>query len=117
MVARRVILITGANTGLGFQIVRALCGSNKSYDILLGGRSLVKVEQAVKSAENEFPSTASKVWPLQVDIEDDDSIQTAFEEVKTKFGRVDALVNNAGTYSWRGIRNVLQQLIDLRYTA
>ena len=96
MTSREVILVTGANTGLGFQIVRALCGSEKAYDILLAGRSLQKVQDAVKSATEEFSSSSSKVHPLQVDIENDESIQKAFEEVQTKFGRVDALINNAG---------------------
>lgn len=95
---REVILITGANTGLGFQIIRALCDSTNAYDILLAGRSLLKAQQAVNSATEEFPSSRSKLWPIQVDIEDDDSIQRAFDEVQTKFGRLDALVNNAGMY-------------------
>jgi hypothetical protein len=43
---KTVLLVTGANTGLGYQIVRALCQSNQSYDILLGGRSLEKAQQA-----------------------------------------------------------------------
>jgi NAD(P)-dependent dehydrogenase (short-subunit alcohol dehydrogenase family) len=95
---QEVVLVTGANTGLGFQIIRALCGSNKAYNILLAGRSLVKAQQAVRSATEDFPSSRSKLWPIQVDIEDDDSIQRAFDEVQTKFGRLDALVNNAGMY-------------------
>ena len=93
---REVILVTGANTGLGFQIIKALSASSKEYNILLAGRSLTKAQQAVKSAAEEFPSSLSKLWPIQIDIEDDDSIHKAFEEVQEKFGKVDALVNNAG---------------------
>jgi NAD(P)-dependent dehydrogenase (short-subunit alcohol dehydrogenase family) len=91
-----VILVTGANTGLGFEIIRALCNSEKIYDILLASRSLLKANEAVKSASKEFSSSPSKLWPLHVDIEDDDSIQKAFEEVQSKFGKLDALINNAG---------------------
>jgi NAD(P)-dependent dehydrogenase (short-subunit alcohol dehydrogenase family) len=95
----QVILVTGANTGLGFQIIRALCSSNQAYNILLGGRSLNKAGEAVKAASEEFPSSQSKLFPIQVDIEDDNSIEAAFKEVQTKFGQLDALVNNAGTHS------------------
>ena len=95
---QEVVLVTGANTGLGFQIIRALCNSTKPYNILLAGRSMVKAQQAVGSAIHEFPSSCSKLWPIQIDIEDDNSIQRAFDEVQTKFGRLDALVNNAGMY-------------------
>ena len=93
---RAVVLITGANTGLGFEMTRALCGSDKAYEILVGGRSLIKAEQATKNVTKDFPSTRSKLWPVQIDIEDDESIQRVFDQVQTKFGRLDALVNNAG---------------------
>ncbi|KAG8851967.1 hypothetical protein FRB96_008982 [Tulasnella sp. 330] len=96
MAQQEVILMTGGNTGLGFQIVRALCNYDKPYHIILGGRSLSKVQDAIRSVEGEFPSSVSKLFPLQVDIEHDDSIQNAFEEIQFKFGRLDTLINNAG---------------------
>lgn len=92
-----VVLITGANTGLGFQMVRVLCSSDRRYDILLGGRSLDKAEQAADAAKREHPSSSSKVHAIQIDITDDESVHSALEEVATKFGKIDALVNNAGT--------------------
>lgn len=96
MSLREVILITGANTGIGYEIVKALCASSKAYDVILAGRSLTKVNDAISTATAEFPQSASKLSAVQVDIEEDDSIKKAFEEVQAKFGRVDALVNNAG---------------------
>ncbi|KAG8889097.1 hypothetical protein FRB98_005847 [Tulasnella sp. 332] len=96
MAQRAVVLITGANTGLGFQIVRALYGSDKPYDIILSGRSLPKVKDAINSAEGEFPSSVSKLSPLHVDIEHDDSIRSAFKQVQSTFGKLDTLINNAG---------------------
>lgn len=94
----RVVLVTGANTGIGFQIVRALCSSSEAYSILVGGRSLAKVQDAIKSAETEFSSTQSNLFPIQVDLESDASINRAFDQVQTKFGKLDALVNNAGMW-------------------
>lgn len=91
-----IVLVTGANTGLGFEMVRALCSSEKVYEVLVGGRSLVKAEEAANAVMKDFPSTRSRVWPVQVNIEDDESIQSIFEEVQTRFGRLEALVNNAG---------------------
>ncbi|PVH95097.1 NAD(P)-binding protein [Periconia macrospinosa] len=76
--ASKVILITGANTGIGYEIVRALCSSSHAYDIIVGGRS------------------PTKLSPIQIDIESDDSINNAFGEVQSKFGKLDILVNNAG---------------------
>jgi len=91
-----IVLITGANTGIGFETVKALAGSNHAYTILLGGRSLEKVEAAIAAAKKEFPSSASTLVPIQIDIESDDSIESAFAEVQSKYGKVDVLVNNAG---------------------
>lgn len=93
---KTIVLVTGANAGLGFEIIRALCSSEKAYEVLVGGRSLVKAQQAANAVMKDFPSTRSRVWPVQVDIEDDESIEGIFDEIRTRFGRLDALVNNAG---------------------
>lgn len=92
----KIVLITGANTGIGFQIVRALCSSNQAYSILVGGRSIAKAQDAIRAAEAELPASPTNLVPIQVDVEDDDSIQSAFDDVQTRFGRLDALINNAG---------------------
>ncbi|KAG8352454.1 hypothetical protein FVEN_g9480 [Fusarium venenatum] len=94
MDGRKLVLVTGANTGLGFQIVKALCGSNTDYEVLVGGRSIKKAEQAIKTLKEEFPS--SHLHAIQVDVEDDISISSAFEHVNNKYGKLDALINNAG---------------------
>ena len=93
---KAIVLITGANTGLGFEMVKGLCRSEVAYEIFIGGRSLAKAEQAATAITKEFAATRSRVWPVQIDIEDDSSIQRAFESVSTKFDRLDALINNAG---------------------
>ena len=98
------ILITGANAGLGLEMVKALYSSGRAYEIIIGGRSLARAEEAADVVKNDFPSTRSTLWPLQIDIEDDQSIQNIFNEVQTKFGRLDALINNAGTKNQSAIR-------------
>ena len=94
-----VVLITGANTGLGYQIVRGLCKSQKQqYTILLGGRSITKAEDAASTASAEFPSAKENIHPVQIDIEDDKSIGDLYNVVEQKYGRLDCLINNAGTW-------------------
>lgn len=91
-----VIFITGANTGLGLEIVKALCKSSKAYTIILGGRDLAKANAAAKEVQAEFTQSPSTVKTVQVDLEEDDSINRAFEHVSTEYGHLDVLVNNAG---------------------
>lgn len=92
----KTIFITGANTGLGYQIIRALATSTSPYTILLGSRSLSKADAAIQSLAAEFPSAKSTITPIQIDIEDDASIAAAVKTIEAKYGHLDALVNNAG---------------------
>lgn len=96
MSTNKVVLITGGNTGIGFEAVKALCKEPTAYDILIGTRSLEKGEAAIISLKNEIPDTVSIISTVQVDIESDDSIKKAFEHVSSKYGKLDVLVNNAG---------------------
>lgn len=90
------ILITGANTGIGFQIVRALSSSSQPYHVLVGARSPAKANDAIKAVQGEFPSSTSKYSPVTIDIESDKSIQNAVAQVSAAHGRLDVLINNAG---------------------
>lgn len=94
--ASKTLLITGGNTGLGFEIIKALCGSDEAYQILLGGRSLQRAEDAAKKALAEFPETQSRIQAVQIDIEDDKSIEALYQQVRSEYGHVDILINNAG---------------------
>ncbi|KAJ0414146.1 hypothetical protein BJY00DRAFT_295629 [Aspergillus carlsbadensis] len=96
MADSRIVFITGANTGIGYQIVKALYSADKPYTVIVGSRSLSKAEDAISSLKAAFSTSKNTLVPLTIDIESDESIQTAAEEVETKFGRIDALINNAG---------------------
>jgi NAD(P)-dependent dehydrogenase (short-subunit alcohol dehydrogenase family) len=91
-----IVLITGGNTGIGYEVVKALFTSSGAYTILMGSRSLEKAKSAISSLRKESGYWNEEIVPIQLDIEDDQSIQDAFDEVKDKFGRVDTLINNAG---------------------
>ncbi|KAF1992347.1 NAD(P)-binding protein [Aulographum hederae CBS 113979] len=96
MGSSNVVLITGGNTGLGYETVKALYSSSQSYMILMGSRNLEKAEQAINRLKSEAAESASTVTPVQIDIESDESISKAFDKVKSEFGHVDTLINNAG---------------------
>jgi len=93
-----IILVTGGNTGIGYETVKTLYASSQPYTVLMGSRSLEKAEASIAKLKSEFPESKNEVLALQVDIEDDESIERAFKEVQEKWGRLDGLVNNAGAY-------------------
>jgi len=96
---KTIVLITGANTGIGLESVRALVKSAKTarpYHILLGSRNIQKGEDAAALVYKENPDTKSSIEPVQIDITDDGSVEKLSALIKDKYGRLDVLVNNAG---------------------
>jgi NAD(P)-dependent dehydrogenase (short-subunit alcohol dehydrogenase family) len=98
IVSSKVILVTGGNSGIGYETVKALLQSKKPYHVLLGSRSLEKAQAALEDLQKECPQTSNTVQVVQVDLTNDESIEKAFEQVKHNPGRLDTLINNAGTY-------------------
>ncbi|KAF9734775.1 hypothetical protein PMIN04_000924 [Paraphaeosphaeria minitans] len=96
MAAKSIVLVTGGNTGLGYETVKALYASPDAHVILMGSRSLDKAYVAIKTLQSEVTESKSEVAPIQIDIEDDASIEKLNKEIESKYGRLDALVNNAG---------------------
>ena len=108
--SKEIVFITGANTGIGYEAVKALFRSQKPYHVLLGSRTPAKADDAIAQLKKEIPTSSSTVEPIQIDITDDDSINKAFETIKEKFGKVDVLVNNAGKLN---IKNCLVYVINI----
>ena len=97
MASPKVVVVTGANDGIGYEAVRAFLESDKAkYHVFLGSRSVEKGQAAIERLHQEVPQPNGTVELLQVDVTSDESIEKAFEQVKAKPGHIDALVNNAG---------------------
>lgn len=111
-----ITFITGGNTGIGYETVKALYASPQAHTILMGSRSLDKATEAISKLQSEVPDTKSNVVSIQIDIEDDASIENAFKEIESKYGRVDTLINNAGMLQERNFSNsgMLRWLIQYR---
>jgi NAD(P)-dependent dehydrogenase (short-subunit alcohol dehydrogenase family) len=90
--SKTVILVSGGNTGIGFEIVKKLASENPNNQILMGCRDTHKGEDAVASM-----GAPRNVNPIQLDITDDESIEHCFLAIQQHFGKLDVLINNAGT--------------------
>jgi NAD(P)-dependent dehydrogenase (short-subunit alcohol dehydrogenase family) len=99
MDSKTIVFVTGANKGIGYAIVQSLLESDKSYHVFLGSRSVKRGEAAAEKLRKDTASSPNTVEVVQLDIADDASIEKAYETVQTKAGRLDVLVNNAGTHS------------------
>lgn len=83
---KKIALVSGANTGIGFQIAKALV--ENGYIVYVGSRDLHKGQAAV----DEIGEHAKAV---QLDITDPDSIRAAVKMVENEYGYLTLLVNNA----------------------
>ena len=81
-----VAVVTGANRGVGFEICRQL--AERGFAVVLGARDEVKGEQA---ADELGDAVAARL----LDVADQASVNAAAAWVTERYGRCDALVNNA----------------------
>jgi NAD(P)-dependent dehydrogenase (short-subunit alcohol dehydrogenase family) len=85
----RVALVTGANRGIGFEVCRQL--AEKDFVVLLTARDAAKAQEAARKLAD-----AGKVEALLLDVADASSIKKAADDVASRYGYLDVLVNNAG---------------------
>ncbi|KAK1227029.1 hypothetical protein PQX77_009991 [Marasmius sp. AFHP31] len=88
---RRVVLVTGSNTGIGYEIVRGL--AKKGQIVYLAARTEAKGKEAQERLKKEDNLDVKFV---QLDVEDLKSIEAARDVIEKAEGRLDVLVNNAG---------------------
>jgi NAD(P)-dependent dehydrogenase (short-subunit alcohol dehydrogenase family) len=90
--AGRVAIVTGANTGIGFETATVL--ANKDAHVVLAVRDLDKGKQAAARIRATSPSADFSVQEL--DLASLASVRAAAAEIKVANPRIDLLINNAG---------------------
>lgn len=83
---KKIALVTGANTGVGYQIAKALADNGNI--VFVGSRDLQKGEAAVAEI-------GGQAIAIQLDITDTTSINAAVARIESEFGYLTLLVNNA----------------------
>lgn len=99
---KRVAVVTGGAQGIGWEIARRL-GSDGFAIALWDVR-----EDRLTAATDTLGATAEDVVGTVVDVTRPETIQTGLDAIRARWGRVDALVNNAGVLSHASVFDVTE---------
>ncbi len=93
----RVAVITGASSGLGKQMAKAF--ASQGADLAILARRIERLEEL----KVELEKNGVKVLPVKCDVTSTDDINNAASTVEEYFGKVDILVNCAGSSKDKGV--------------
>ncbi|MGH3151714.1 MAG: SDR family oxidoreductase [Streptosporangiaceae bacterium] len=110
-----VAVVTGAGSGLGRGIAGALLGAG--WQVALAGRRPEALQQTATAAGGP----AGNALTVRTDVTSPESVAILFEAVRERWGRLDLLVNNAGTFGPAGMADEIgladwQRVVDTNLT-
>ncbi|KAJ9643820.1 uncharacterized protein PV06_09004 [Exophiala oligosperma] len=116
MASQTIILVTGANSGIGFATAEVIASASPNYHVLVGSRNPENGKKAVADlkATGNIKGTLTDV---QIDITDQSSVDALAKFIGEKFGRLDVLVNNAGIAPTDGsLRSIMDRTFQTNVT-
>ncbi|MBR4672232.1 MAG: glucose 1-dehydrogenase [Bacilli bacterium] len=102
----RVAVVTGASSGLGKQMSKAF--AKQGADLVLLARRLEKLEEL----KNEIEAMGVRVLPVKCDVTNVEDIAAAARVAEETFGKVDILVNCAGSAKNAGVLDMTDEEWD-----
>jgi 3-oxoacyl-[acyl-carrier protein] reductase len=105
--AKKVALVTGGSRGIGAAIAKRLAADGASVAITYS-----KGADAAASVVNTIEGAGGEAIAIQADAADADAVKNAVEKAVAKFGRLDVLVNNAGTAIPKSFEETTQKEMD-----
>jgi len=111
---RKVAFITGASRGIGRACALRL--AKEGWDIVIAAKSTEenpRLPGTIYSVAEEVKQFGVEALPVVCNVRDVEQIQRAAAATLEKFGRVDAVVNNAGALWWRNMDETPMRRFDL----
>ena len=102
----KVVLVSGASSGLGAQMAKGF--AKQGATLIITARRVEKLEKVAE----EIRKNGVECYPIKCDVTDVESIKAMAEEVKQKTGKVDVLVNCAGSAKNAGVLNMTDEEWD-----
>ena len=102
----KVVVVSGASSGLGAQMAKGY--AKQGATLVITARRLEKLEEVAEEIRKEGVTCL----PIKCDVTDVSSVNNAAKIVKEKFGKVDVLVNCAGSAKNNGVLNMTDEEWD-----
>jgi NAD(P)-dependent dehydrogenase (short-subunit alcohol dehydrogenase family) len=99
VVAKEIALVTGANSGIGFEIAHQLLQKG-TYHVFLGSRSTSRGSIALQDLQSR--NLPGSIELLHLDVQSDEHIDQAAARIREKHGKLDILFNNAAVATPEG---------------
>lgn len=93
----RVVVITGASSGIGAQMAKGF--ADQGADLVITARRMDRLNKL----KDELEESGIRCLPIQCDVTNTESVNNAAEIVEKEFGKVDVLINNAGSSKNAGV--------------
>ena len=106
----QVTVVTGASKGIGAGIAKALAAEGASV-VVNYSSSQAQADHVVQ----EITATGGKAVVIQGDVSKQADITRLFNETKKAYGKLNVLVNNAGTYEFASLENVTEELFHKQF--
>ena len=107
----RVVVVSGASSGLGSQMARGFAGQGAT--VVITARRLEKLEALAE----ELRGMGVECLPLKCDVTDPEQVNATAAAVEKAFGKVDVLVNCAGSAKNAGVLNMTDEEWDFTMSA
>ena len=103
-------IVTGSSSGIGREIARAFL--NAGHRVVLHGRSAQKLKGVHQELSSIAPDAGDRLATVLGDIADPNTGRMLARAAVERFGSVDVLVNNAGTFAAKPFLDVTEQDLD-----
>ncbi|MBT2510990.1 SDR family oxidoreductase [Streptomyces sp. ISL-98] len=94
----KIAVVTGAGSGIGRAVALALAGAG--WSVALAGRRIEPLEETAATARS---AGAGDTLHVRADVSRPEDVDALFSAVRERYGRLDLLFNNAGTFGPRGV--------------
>jgi 3-oxoacyl-[acyl-carrier protein] reductase len=102
----RVVLVTGARTGIGLGIATAF--ARAGAEVAMASRNSHELQQSIE----DLQSQGYKACGFSVEVQNRASVTALIENVAARFGGIDILCTNAGIYPYASLREMTEEQWD-----